>query len=104
MVKEICTTVTLPFFDVSIEPIAIFAVYTKQVIKKRTELFDTCLAVVDARHFCESVNKFYQVRNLSRPIEPLTRLVLWNCVGTANYSLHANCQKSELRINDGKQF
>lgn len=68
-VKEVGSALVLSAFNVNVETIAIFGLYTEYLVKKRRKLFQRHIAVVDTAHFVDAVNQFYEVNGVARPLQ-----------------------------------
>ena len=67
-VKEVGAALVFPPLDVDIETIAVFGFNTEYLVKKRSELFQRHIAVVDTAHFVDAVNQFYEINGVARPL------------------------------------
>ena len=69
LVEEIGTAFVFPTFDVGIEAVAILRLNTEYFVKKRGELFERHVAVVDTAHLVYAVDKFHEVDGIARPLQ-----------------------------------
>ncbi len=68
-VNEIGAAFVLPAFDVGIEAVAILRFDAEYLVKKRSELFERHIAVVDAAHLVDAVDEFHEVDGVARPLQ-----------------------------------
>lgn len=68
-VNEIGAAFVLPAFDVGVEAIAILRFDAEYLVKKRGELFERHISIVDAAHLVDAVDKFHEVDGVARPLK-----------------------------------
>ena len=68
-VKKVGAAFVLPAFDVGIETVAVLRINTEYLVKKRGKLFKRHVAVVDAAHLIDAVDKFHEVDGVARPLK-----------------------------------
>ena len=69
LVEEIGTAFVFPTFDVGIEAVAILRLNTEYLVENRGELFERHVAVVDAAHLVDAVDKLHEVDGIARPLQ-----------------------------------
>ena len=76
-VNEIGAAFVLPAFDISVEAVAVFGFYTENPVQQRGKLFERHIAVVDAAHLIDAVDKFHKVDGVARPLKRRSGIVGW---------------------------
>lgn len=68
-VNEIGAAFVLPAFDVGVETVAVLRLNPEYLVKERGKLFERHVAVVDAAHLVDAVDKFHEVDGIARPLQ-----------------------------------
>ena len=68
-VKEVGAAFVLPAFDVGVETVAVLRLNPEYLVKERGKLFERHVAVVDAAHLVDAVDKFHEVDGIARPLQ-----------------------------------
>ena len=68
-VEEVGAAFVLSAFDVGVEAIAVLRFDAEYLVKKRGELFERHIAVVDAAHLVDAVDEFHEVYGVARPLQ-----------------------------------
>lgn len=68
-VNEIGAAFVLPAFDVGVETVAVLRLNPEYLVKERGKLFERHVAVVDAAHLVDAVDKFHEVDGIARPLK-----------------------------------
>ena len=77
-VKEVGAAFVLPAFDVGVETVAVLRLNPEYLVKERGKLFERHVAVVDAAHLVDAVDKFHEVDGIARPLRRLAGVsVAW---------------------------
>ena len=69
LVDEVGAAGILAQFDGGVVAVTLLGVEPKELIEGRGEHLQRSLAVVDAAHLAQSVNQFYEVEGVARPLE-----------------------------------
>ena len=69
LVKEVGAAFVLPAFDVGVETVAVLRLNPEYLVKERGKLFERHVAVVDAAHLVDAVDKFHEVDGIARPLQ-----------------------------------
>lgn len=68
-VNEIGAAFVLPAFDIGVETVAVLRLNPEYLVKKRGKLFERHVAVVDAAHLVNAIDKFHEVDGVARPLQ-----------------------------------
>ena len=68
-VKKVGAAFVFPSFDVGIKAVTVFRINAEYLVKKRGKLFERHVAVVDAAHLVDAVDKFHEVDGIARPLQ-----------------------------------
>lgn len=68
-VKEVGAAFVLPAFDIGVETVAVLRLNPEYLVKERGKLFERHVAVVDAAHLVDAVDKFHEVDGIARPLQ-----------------------------------
>ena len=68
-VEEVGAAFVLPAFDIGVETVAVLWLNPEYPVKKRGELFERHVAVVDAAHLVDAVDKLHKVDGVARPLK-----------------------------------
>ena len=68
-VEEVGAAFVLSAFDVGVEAVAVLRFDAEYLVKKRGELFERHIAVVDAAHLVDAVDEFHEVDGVARPLQ-----------------------------------
>ena len=68
-VNEIGAAFVLPAFDIGVETVAVLRLNPEYLVKERGKLFERHVAVVDAAHLVDAVDKFHEVDGIARPLK-----------------------------------
>ncbi len=68
-VNEIGAAFVLPAFDIGVETVAVLRLNPEYLVKERGKLFERHVAVVDAAHLVDAVDKFHEVDGIARPLQ-----------------------------------
>ena len=67
--SEVGAAFVLPAFDVGVETVAVLRLNPEYLVKERGKLFERHVAVVDAAHLVDAVDKFHEVDGIARPLQ-----------------------------------
>ena len=68
-VKKVGAAFVFPSFDVGIKAVTVFRINPEYLVKKRGKLFERHVAVVDAAHLVNAIDKFHEVDGVARPLQ-----------------------------------
>ena len=68
-VKKVGAAFVFPSFDVGIKAVTVFRINAEYLVKKRGKLFEWHVAVVDAAHLVDAVDKLHEVDGIARPLQ-----------------------------------
>ena len=68
-VNEIGAAFVLPAFDIGVETVAVLRLNPEYLVKERGKLLERHVAVVDAAHLVDAVDKFHEVDGVARPLK-----------------------------------
>ena len=68
-VEEVGAAFVLPAFDIGVETVAVLRLNPEYLVKERGKLFERHVAVVDAAHLVDAVDKFHEVDGIARPLQ-----------------------------------
>ena len=68
-VEEVGAAFVLPAFDIGVETVAVLRLNPEYLVKERGKLFERHVAVVDAAHLVDAVDKLHKVDGVARPLK-----------------------------------